>query len=86
MAKHEHARTTAGSGAAGAGAAVAKAVVAAPEPEQSDFTPRHENIARLAYVYWHNRGCPKGSPDEDWLRAEAELRQQAAATMDSSSA
>ena len=83
MAKHEHQRTPLG---AGAGAATARAVVAAPEAVQPDFTPRHEEIARLAYVYWHNRGCPKGSPDEDWLRAEAELRQQAVTTKESLSA
>ena len=33
-----------------------------------------EAIARLAYFYWEERGCPNDSPDEDWLRAEAELR------------
>ena len=33
-----------------------------------------EAIARLAYFYWVERGCPNDSPDEDWLRAEAELR------------
>ena len=25
----------------------------------------HEEIARLAYRYWQERGCPIGSPDED---------------------
>ncbi|HUJ22096.1 MAG TPA: DUF2934 domain-containing protein [Bryobacteraceae bacterium] len=33
----------------------------------------HEEIARLAYSYWQARGCPHGSPEEDWLRAEQEL-------------
>ena len=33
-----------------------------------------EAIARLAYFYWEERGCPNDSPDEDWLRAEGELR------------
>jgi hypothetical protein len=31
-------------------------------------------IAQLAYLYWEARGCQGGSPDEDWLRAERELR------------
>ena len=35
-------------------------------------------IARLAYSYWEERGCPNDSPDEDWLRAEAELRNRLA--------
>src|SRR6266496_2216990 len=33
-----------------------------------------EDIARLAYSYWQARGCQGGSPEEDWLRAEQELR------------
>jgi hypothetical protein len=33
-----------------------------------------EAIARLAYFYWEERGCQNDSPDEDWFRAEAELR------------
>jgi hypothetical protein len=27
-------------------------------------------IEKLAYHYWVERGCPEGSPGEDWLRAE----------------
>jgi len=38
-----------------------------------------EAIARLAYFYWEKRGCPNDSPDEDWLRAETELRNRLAA-------
>jgi hypothetical protein len=33
-----------------------------------------EEIERLAYSYWEERGCPGDSPDEDWFRAEAEVR------------
>ncbi len=36
-------------------------------------TPAHEQIASLAYALWQHRGCPEGSPEEDWLRAEQEL-------------
>ena len=42
-------------------------------------TLNQEAIARLAYFYWEERGCPNDSPDENWFRAEAELRNQLAA-------
>jgi len=35
--------------------------------------PTHEQIVSLAYVLWQQRGCPDGSPDEDWFTAEKEL-------------
>ena len=35
--------------------------------------PSHEEIAALAYALWEQRGCPAGSPEEDWLRAEQQL-------------
>lgn len=31
---------------------------------------RDEAVAKLAYQMWLDRGCPLGSPEEDWLRAE----------------
>ncbi|HLH06522.1 MAG TPA: DUF2934 domain-containing protein [Terriglobales bacterium] len=31
-------------------------------------------IAALAYQLWQSRGCPDGSPEEDWFRAEQELQ------------
>ena len=31
---------------------------------------RHEQIEKLAYRLWKERGEPLGSPDEDWFRAE----------------
>jgi hypothetical protein len=33
-----------------------------------------EEIAALAYELWQARGCPDGSPDEDWYRAVEILR------------
>jgi hypothetical protein len=39
-------------------------------------TPEHETIAQRAYERWHARGCPHGSPEEDWYAAEKELRGQ----------
>ena len=34
----------------------------------------HADIAALAHELWVGRGCPQGSPDEDWFRAAEELR------------
>jgi hypothetical protein len=40
----------------------------------------HVSIARLAYLHWLERGCPIGSPQEDWSRAEQALRDEQART------
>lgn len=46
----------------------------APETApQLASSPGHEEIARLAYALWQDRGCPEGSPDEDWSQAETQL-------------
>ncbi len=34
-----------------------------------------QDIAKLAYVLWQQRGCPDGSPEVDWIEAERKLRQ-----------
>ncbi len=34
----------------------------------------HLRVARLAYHYWERRGRPEGSPEIDWLQAEAVVR------------
>jgi hypothetical protein len=31
-------------------------------------------IAALAYELWQERGCPIGSPNEDWFRAKEKLK------------
>jgi len=36
-----------------------------------------EDIARLAYSFWEARGYQGGSPEEDWRRAEEQLRERA---------
>ena len=41
------------------------------------MTPSHEEIARLAQQYWAERGWQEGQAEQDWLRAERELRQMA---------
>ena len=33
----------------------------------------HDQVAKLAYALWQQRGCPYGSPDFDWLEAEQKL-------------
>ncbi len=49
-------------------------------PEQQganpDLGPTDEEIAARAYHCWHERGCPHGTPEEDWRRAEEELRRE----------
>lgn len=34
----------------------------------------HHEIAVAAYLFWEQRGGAPGSPEEDWSRAEAEVR------------
>ena len=34
----------------------------------------HEDIAALAHELWQARGCPEGSPEEDWFHAAEQLR------------
>ena len=36
-------------------------------------TPTYDDIAILAEQFWHERGRPFGTPEVDWLRAEATL-------------
>jgi hypothetical protein len=44
--------------------------------EAGTDTPTAEEIAARAYRCWHERGCPSGSSEEDWARAERELREE----------
>ena len=32
--------------------------------------------ALLAYEFWRARGCPEGSPEQDWYMAEEQLLHQ----------
>ncbi len=34
----------------------------------------HEDTAILAHELWRARGCPEGSPEEDWFHAAEQLR------------
>jgi len=43
--------------------------------ESARFEPENQQqVAALAYGFWQARGCPDGSPEEDWFRAERELQ------------
>ena len=39
----------------------------------SATAPTQEQVAKLAYSFWADRGFQGGSPEEDWLRAEQQL-------------
>ncbi len=39
-------------------------------------TGEEEEIARIAYGYYLERGGKEGSTEEDWIRAENEVRQR----------
>jgi hypothetical protein len=54
-------------------AAKTEAVVAAPVATM----PSREQIERLARNYWAQRGYQDGFAEQDWIRAEQELRQKA---------
>ena len=47
----------------------------APVFEPTDGSASFEDVARVAYALWEARGCPDGSPEEDWFRAEKQLQQ-----------
>ncbi len=38
-----------------------------------DDLEKFRKIAVLAYQFWQERGCPVGTPDDDWFRAEREI-------------
>ena len=43
----------------------------------------HAEITELAHTYWIERGCPEGSPEIDWQRAEEEVRERRNGTLSS---
>ncbi len=56
----------------------AESKVTVPSKPDADTTPHsititHDEISKLAFTYFEQRGYQGGSPDEDWLRAEQEL-------------
>jgi hypothetical protein len=53
-----------------------KMISTLPDLSESE---RQQKIARLAYEFWLARAFRGGSPAEDWLRAEREVRGKAGA-------
>jgi hypothetical protein len=56
-----------------------ESLTTAPSPllKQEANAPPQEAIARLAHSYWLERqNGHEGSAEEDWLRAERELRER----------
>jgi hypothetical protein len=45
--------------------------------EQKPVVVTHEEISQLAHRFWAERGHQHGNPEQDWLRAEQELRGKA---------
>ncbi len=78
MAKDEE-RTSRSHGTTSTGAAAAMALDPAGEQGTAESAIAHDEIALLAYSYWEARGCPYGSPEEDWFRAEQDLQRKVAA-------
>jgi Protein of unknown function (DUF2934) len=54
-----------------AGAGKAKTTSAASKPTQM---PTHEEVAKRSYEIFLERGSEHGHAEEDWARAESELR------------
>ena len=50
-----------------------EAAVADPPAMGADVEAVREQVQALAYHLWLERGCPIGSPEVDWLRAEEEI-------------
>lgn len=49
----------------------------AAAPGTARRTVTHEEIRALAHKYWAERGYTHGNHEQDWLRAERELRGKA---------
>jgi len=46
----------------------------APQSGGVEQDCNQDGVAALAYKMWQERGCPIGSDQEDWFRAESELK------------
>ena len=45
------------------------------EAAPAQYDPMEDKaIAQRAFEYWNERGRPFGSPEEDWYRAEREIK------------
>lgn len=55
--------------------AAAKKEIAVTEVKAT--MPSREEVEKLAQLYWAQRGYQDGYAEQDWFRAEQELRQKA---------
>jgi DUF2934 family protein len=51
-----------------------EALIADAPAVGADMEAMRGQIEALAYQLWVERGCPVGSPEVDWWRAEDEMR------------
>ncbi|MBI4597927.1 MAG: DUF2934 domain-containing protein [Candidatus Omnitrophica bacterium] len=51
-------------------------VLKAFSESEASTTPKSEEIARVAYELFAQRGCEHGHDQEDWFRAEQIVRQR----------
>ena len=45
----------------------------ASQASRTALDPDHDTVGKLAHELWQKRGCPVGSPQEDWFEAERAL-------------
>ena len=45
----------------------------AGQASRTALNPNHDRVGKLAHELWLKRGCPVGSPQEDWFQAERAL-------------
>lgn len=57
-------------------------VATSDESRSAATHPEKTSIAALAYQLWLERGCPIGSDQDDWFRAEAMLKSRSADTVE----
>jgi hypothetical protein len=62
--------------------ATGTAAAPAQEVPAAESQSTNEQIAALAHALWIERGCPEGTPDEDWFQAEERLRTTAVTAPD----
>ena len=56
------------------------APAAAPSPDEINFTPAPDEVARRAYFSYVNQGSRPGHEVQHWLKAEADLIAERAKT------
>jgi hypothetical protein len=66
-----HRKPKAAKSKAAAAAANGDSILNLADAVNGQITP--EQVAERAYFRWIERGCPVGTAEEDWLRAEQEL-------------